>query len=416
MPRRNSGTGKKLSAYDQQFGQHLTDNYVFSPDIDEEPSNYQDWKEVAIQPRASLSPSRGSDASYKAFVRAANKARNEADVMANIFPRVMGEHRPPSSLNDQFGNLTALTPKVVVAQPDYYEGMLPGPGNRTLRDDLDGSIVPSARTELPFLPTFFVEAKGPRGSTLVGEHQVRYDGALGARAMHGVQNHGRRERYDNKAYTASAILHGDGYLKTFTHHMTQPGGHGTPAHTRMTPLNSFALQNSPQSFREGRTALRNMSDKAHQHREQAIRCANSRLGRDTPERSRIAPSPRRQSSRLAPADDSDPNTSSEEEDSDDGGHKTPSKFHPNGKVLKPKVITASPERPARRDASPGPSVRRRRPAMSRDRAPSISSEEEPSRTHLTRPKILTATPKRLARREPSPPTRELRPRKASRRL
>ena len=254
---------------------------------------------MLVQPRASLSPSRSSDASYKSFVRAVRDVENEDEVMSRVFPRTIATERPPSSQNVQFGHINPLAPKIVVAKPDYYEGNRPGPGNRNIRERLDRSIVPSSRKELPFLPTFFLEAKGPDGTIAVAERQIRHDRALGARAIHSVQYLGRREKYNGKAHTASAILHGKGHLDMFTHHLTQPRGHGTPVHTHMTPIGSWSLTNSPQTLREGRTALRNSSEKAYQHRELAIQGAHRRLGISTPEGAQIVPrSSRRRSSRL----------------------------------------------------------------------------------------------------------------------
>ena len=40
--------------------------------------------------------------------------------------------------------------------------------------------------------------------------------------MHSLQSLGGVEDYDGNAYAASAIYHGEGDLKLFTHHMTQP--------------------------------------------------------------------------------------------------------------------------------------------------------------------------------------------------
>lgn len=394
----------RSSAYNAGCAQLLTDNYVFPPDDDQTPANYQDWKEVLLQPRSSLSPSRSLDASYKSFVRTVRRAQNEDEVMSHVLPRITGRGRPPSAQNVQFGNITALTPKIVVAKPDYYEGCSPGPGNRNIRERLDKAIIPSSRNELPFLPTFFTEAKGPDGTIAVAERQIRHDGALGARAMHSIRSIGRRERYDNKAHTASAILHGRGDLEMFTHHMTQPRGHGTPAHTHMTPIGSWGLTNSPQTFREGRTALRNTSDMAYDHREHAIHSANRRLAIITPEGSQITPrSSRRRPSRLTrvvESSESESRSTSEEEDSD-RDYKEVSRLRPKGKgkgkVLKPNIISAAPKRPAQRSPSPKPITQRRKAVVSSDSGADSSSKEEisrvPRRRQLSEAKVLTASPK-----------------------
>ena len=432
-----SGREKRASAYNSDCAQHLTDNYVFPHGIDDEPANFQDWKEVRTRPRASLSPSRSSGASYKSFVRAVDGAQNEDEIMSNVFPRLPSKNRPPSGQNVQFGHMTPLTPKIVTAKPDYYEGSRPGPGNRTIRGMLDKAIVPSTRRELPYVPTFFAEVKGRGGTHDVGLRQLRHDGALGTRAMHSVQNLGRSERYDNEAHSASALLDGTGHLAMFTHHMTQPRGPGTPAHTHMQRLGSYSLTESPELLRTGLSAFRNVSDEAYRHRERAIQDANRRLGLSTPEGSQIAsrstlkplsrqsgaPESTRtqlscQSGGVKP--DSDSSSSSEKDDSDDTNYQESSRRRPKRQVPKPKIVHASPQRPATRSQSTRPLTRRRKLGVSRDFDANSSSEEEssrrPRRRQLPEPEILTIEPRRSSRREPSLPRRELRSRRGSRRL
>ena len=424
MSSRGDGTVKKSSAYNVQCGRDLAKSSVFAPNYNERPVNYQDWEEAMIQRRASLSPSRSSDASFKSFRNAVCETHDEADVVATVFPRVIGKGRPPAGRDVQFGHMTPLTPKIVKAKPDYYEGIRPGLGNRTVQERLDRSIVPSEREGVPILPTFFVEAKGPDGTISVAQRQLRHDGALGSRAMHSVQTLGRKERYDNKAYTASALIDGGGHLDMFTHHMTQPLGRNTPAHTHMTPIGSWGLTHSPQVFREGRTALRNASDKAFQHRERAIQGANRRLGTNTPQGSQLVPRSTRKplSCQTPAAESSDPDSSSseeEEEDSDDGDYETSSRRRPRGKQLKPKMISIAPLRSDGRSLSPGPMTRRRKTMVSRHSNVNDSSEDDssraPRRRQLSKARVITASPKRPARTHASPPIRDLRPRRGSRR-
>ena len=71
-------------------------------------------------------------------------------------------------------------------------------------------------------PNFFLEVKGPDGNAAVATRQARYDGAIGSRAMHSLQNYGREEpQYDGKAYTFSSAYH-NGLLQLFVHHVTAP--------------------------------------------------------------------------------------------------------------------------------------------------------------------------------------------------
>ena len=352
------------SAYTPNFAQKLVDNNVSLPNRRNRPTNHQDWNEVLIRPRPSVSPSRMSDGQYDRFVAAIDEADNETETMSHLFPQIVGSPRYPSRQNVRFGNLDTLAKGTVVPQPDYYEGERPGPGNRRLREQLRRAIVPSSREDYPFLPNFFVEAKGPAGRLRVGELQACQDGALGSRAMHRVENLGRREEvFDNKARTASVVYHGRGTLEFSTHHHTQPRGPGTPSQTHMTPLHSIALSGSPTAFRQGVGAFRNASDYAHQLRKESIENAHRRMEIITPEPPTTTPRLTRRSlscqTPLVESRVSNTSDSSEQEDSDDDNYEESSRAGPKRKPLKPKIVTVTPKRPARRDPSP-PRLRPRR--------------------------------------------------------
>ena len=281
---------RRTSAYSPNFNQILVDNGVFPVSRSNRAANHREWNEALIQPRPSLSPSRMSDGHYDRFVKAIDEAENEAEVMSHVFPKIVGNPRYPSRQNVPLGNLDRLADDIVVPQPDYYEGDHPGWGNRQLRRQLETSIVPSSHKHYPFLPNFFAEAKCPDGSLAVAQRQACHDGALGARAMHRVENLGRRgEVFDNKARTTSVIYHGAGNLDLFSHHLSQPRVHETPSKTHMTPLRSFNLADTPGSFRQGVGAFRNASDYAHQHRKESIENAHRRKGIVTPAPPTIAP-------------------------------------------------------------------------------------------------------------------------------
>ncbi|CAF9943337.1 MAG: hypothetical protein ALECFALPRED_011076 [Alectoria fallacina] len=412
---------RRSSAYTPNFAQKLVDNRVSLLHRSHRPANHQEWSEVLEQPRPSLSPSRMSDGHYDRFINAIDEAANEEEVMSHVFPMIVGDRRYPSRQNAKLVNLDPLVDDIVVPQPDYYEGELPGPGNRRLRQQLDTSIVPSSHKHYPFLPNLFAEAKGPAGSLLVAQRQACHDGALGARATHRVENLGRREEvFDNKARTASVIYHGAGNLAFHTHHLAQPEGRGTPSQTHMTQIGSFDLQHGPKGFRQGVGAFRNASDYAHQLRKESIENAHRRNGIDTPEPPTSAPRSTRKplacQTAVVESGDSD-SSSSSEEDGDDGNYGESSRAPPKGKLLKPKIVSFAPKRLAGRSPSPRPMIRQREAI---DPDPRSSLEEEsskaPQRRQHSKTRVLTATPKRLARRESSPPRRELRPRKGSRRL
>ena len=423
-PRSSDDTerSRRSSAYTPNFAQKLVDNGVSPLNRNHRSANHKEWNEALIQPRPSLSPSRMSDGHHDRFVKAIDEARNEDEVMSHLFPKIVGDPRYPSRQNVQLGNLDPLADGMVVPQPDYYEGDLPGPGNRQIRQRLEKSIVPSSQKHYPFLPNFFAETKGPRGSVEVAQLQACHDGALGALAMHCVENLGRRgEVFDNKARTASVVYHGAGNLAFHSHHISQPRGHGTPSQTHMTQLQSFDLASTPDSFRQGVGAFRNASDYAHQHRKESIEGAHRRSEIITPEPPRfLHTSTRKPLSCQAPlVESSDPESEySTAEDSDDGIYKT-SSLRPKGELLKPKIVSVAPKRLAARSSSPGPIIRRKKAPVTSHRDPSTSSEEESSRAPRQRQQskanVITASLKRLARRDPSPPRRELRPRTGSRR-
>lgn len=355
---------KRSSAYSPNFGRLLAESGVSPVSRNHKAANHQEWNEILMQPRSSLSPSRMSDGHYDRFAKAVDRAENEDEVMMQVFPKILGEPRHPSRVNTRLGNLEPLRKGIAIPQPDYYEGESIGPGNRQLRKRLDESIVPSTHTHYPFLPNFFAEAKGPDGSLAIAERQVCHIGALGARAMHRVENLARREDFfDNKARTASVVLHGAGDLKFFSHHLSQPGGPGTPSQTHMTPLRSFSLADTPSAFRQGVGAFRNASDYASKHRKESIDNAHYRAGILTPEPSSPAPRSARRLLSCQLSSDSETSSSSSEEESEDDNHRESLRARRKGKVPKPQVVTATPTRLAKRKSTPP--TRKLRPRRTR---------------------------------------------------
>ena len=354
LGRKDSDESKRSSAYTPNFAQKLIDNGVFMVNPDDRAANHQEWNEVLVQPRPSLSPSRMSDGHYNRFVKAVYDTQNEDEVMSRVFTQVVGDPRYPSRQNARLGNLDPIAENVVVPQPDWYEGDVPGPGNRQLRKQLAKSIVPSAEEHYPFLPNFFAEVKGPEGRTSVAQRQACHDGALGARAMHRLENLGRKEEvFDNKARTATATFD-SGNLTLFSHHVSRPKGPGYPSQTHMAPLRTFALADTPSSFRQGVGAFRNAEDYAGQLRKDSIEDAHRRNRILTPRPTR-KPDLIPLSCQAGTLESSEPDSSSsseEEEKSDDGQYRSFSKARPKRKQLKPRIVTVAPKRRAKRDLSP----------------------------------------------------------------
>lgn len=84
-------------------------------------------------------------------------------------------------------------------------------------------IIPTRHAHAPVVPSFFLEAKAPKGGADVALRQACYDGAHGARAMHSLQNYGKTDpAYDENTYAYSSNYH-DGKLLLYTHHIQAHG-------------------------------------------------------------------------------------------------------------------------------------------------------------------------------------------------
>lgn len=277
----------RSSAYDKNFERLLTESYVDPPLRANRPAKLEQWKTRMKDPRASLSPSTFTEDDHDTFLDDLERSMGEPEVMRDIFIKTRGPARYPSATDRPCGNwaplLSQLSEKadLVTAQPDYCEGNAQDARSMQIRRDLDSYIVPSLHFNVPFLPNFFVEAKGEEGSLAVARRQTCYDGALGARGMHHLQNYSLPIAFDNNAYTVTAVFL-SGRLDVYAHHLTQPEGPGPQPHYHMTPVFTSCLDASVESFREGVTAFRNLQDMAHEYREQFILDAKRRLGATGP--------------------------------------------------------------------------------------------------------------------------------------
>lgn len=169
---------------------------------------------------------------------------------------------------------------LTAAKPDLYYGARPEAIKRQIRNDLSRQIIPSKQDHLPAAPNFFLKAQGPDGSAAVVGRQVCYDGALGVRGMQSLQSYGQSEPvYDNNASTISSIyLGGSGLLLLYANHAAQPGGPGTRPEYYINQLGGYAMTHSPDTFRQGVAAYRNLRDWAKEQRDEAITRANERAG------------------------------------------------------------------------------------------------------------------------------------------
>lgn len=273
-----SKSTNSISAYNRAFEQHLTDHGIHTTWKSKRPELEQ-VKTALMVRRPSLSPSRFSDGAFEMFQEADAQAKDEDDVLADVIPTITGTRKAnyPWARNTVFGHLDPLTDgTIILPKPDIYYGAVPEQLNSTVRNELGRCIVPSTAVDRPIAPNFFLEAKGPDGSAAVMLRQARYDGALGARAMHSLQNYGQEEPvYDGQPYTYSSAYH-NAQLQLFAHHVTAPTASGGRPEYHATQLKAYALTSDRETFVQGATSFRNARDLAKQHRDTFIQAANSR--------------------------------------------------------------------------------------------------------------------------------------------
>ncbi|KPM36133.1 hypothetical protein AK830_g10438 [Neonectria ditissima] len=279
-------TTRSTGPYDRAFQQHLIDNQIYPdeyehPDgrIPPQPDNLDEISQALRQPRASLSPSRFSDSEFKSFRKADTHAFKESQVTANVIPIIEGDVGDKKCVAGQipFTNLDHLTDGTLVpGKPDLYYGARPEQLDQKVRRALSGHIIPSTQHDLPIIPNFFLEVKGPDGSFSVAKRQVLYDTALGATGYDAIRSYKADSvAFDNKAYTIGCTYQA-GIIKIYASHPIEPSISRKKPGIVMTQLKAFALTNDPDTFRQGVTAYRNGRDWTRQQRDQAIAQANER--------------------------------------------------------------------------------------------------------------------------------------------
>ena len=285
-------TNTKSSPYNGDFEQKLINSGIYpeghehsNNQASAEPANMVDIQRTLRVPRASLSPSQFSEGAFREFKRQTVRAANEASAMADVIPIIAGEGRKNyhSMTDARFTNMTPIVEDATAPKPDVYDGAKPERIDPRVRHSMGGYIVPSKNTSQPAAPNFFFEGKSAGGRADVAKRQACYDGAIGARAMHSLQNYGVHEQeYDGNAYSYSNTFHnGTGTLQLYSTHPTRPHSPGGRPEYHMTQIDSYAMTGNSKSFREGATAFRNLRDLAGSHRDSLLEEAN-RAARHAP--------------------------------------------------------------------------------------------------------------------------------------
>jgi len=171
-------------------------------------------------------------------------------------------------------NLEPFDEDLSVPVPYMYDGSPPSAIHPRVHADLGKQIIPSTNTSRPAAPNFFLECKSARAWPAVAKRQALYEGAVGARAMHSLQNYKAEEpTYDNKAYSFSSTFQ-DALLKIYATHPTQPAVPGKEPSYHMTQVRSIDLTDTPDRCREGAAVYRNTRVLAKTERDRFIKQAN----------------------------------------------------------------------------------------------------------------------------------------------
>ena len=279
-----STTPGRSSAYDKAFEQNLNDNNVYLHSRKSKPDNHEDLQ----QTRPSLSPSKFDDGAFEHFQDEHDHLGSEGDVMRKIIPVISGSTSIPNSGDVLFNNLESITDGATVdVKPDFYDGARFSDIDATVREDLSSLIIPSDTNAArrPAAPNFFLEAKAPWGGADIAKRQAGLDGAIGARAMHALQNYGDEDPgFDGNAYSYSSTYHaGTGTLQLYTHHVTAPTAPGERPEYHMTQVGGYMMTHNREKFVEGASAFRNARDLAQGHRNGFIQAANARARQPRPE-------------------------------------------------------------------------------------------------------------------------------------
>lgn len=264
---------KASTAYTANFGILLKTANVQPPTFDQHPANLKVWMDAIEKNSSPLGSEAEISIAYKQFQQKCETASLEDEVMSDVFPAIRGEVRYPRAQNRICSNLADLTDdKLTIPKPDYMEGCEQTITNGRLREALSPFIVFADVEEAPFSSNFFTEVKGDSGGLDVAKRQARYDGALGARAIHMMLNLGKdTDVFDGKAYTVTFTYY-MGFLQMYLHFIVLTDHPLYAKAYKMAKAGSWALD-SLKGFREGVTAFRNAQDLAHDLREEVVRQA-----------------------------------------------------------------------------------------------------------------------------------------------
>ena len=311
--KRNSGSNSRTTitkttgfsgAYNPNFHQRMIDNGIYpfgyeylDSRIPPKPLNFAELQQMLLKRRASLTSSNFSEDHFDKFARADSNVTSENKATENVIPMIQGTMQNQLCVdgNVLFGNIDSMflvedegnrkrlakqgeegKVRKRMAKPDVYYGARPQQLDYRVRnnEELGRFVMPSTTAHRPCAPNFFVEAKGPNGSSLVALDQACFVGAIGARGIHSLQTYRQEPSFDPKSYTLTATYHA-GQLKMYAHHCSQPNGPGTPLEYYMHQIKAWAMTSDRETCLSGITAFRNAVAWTEVQRNAAIEHANT---------------------------------------------------------------------------------------------------------------------------------------------
>ncbi|KGQ03788.1 hypothetical protein BBAD15_g10979 [Beauveria bassiana D1-5] len=286
----DSKMSKRTSAYDTKFEQGLAEYNIFTDYYHlrrcrrgystPEPENLDDIVQALSKSRDSQSPTRDLSAEFQKLKRANSRVITHACTRSALLPVIKSnskEHDGEYGL--RFKRLDSITKRTTVdPAPDLYDGSYPSSLHKSVQQDLGDVITPTHHYNAPVLPNFFLEIRAPEKCFEVVKRQACLDGAVGARAMHALQNYGAEKPvYDGNAYSFSFVYHaGTATLHMYAHFPTAPQNEGGAPEYQMKQVDAFFMTKNREDFVAAVTTFRNARDMAESYRERFIEAANVR--------------------------------------------------------------------------------------------------------------------------------------------
>ncbi|KAL9617721.1 MAG: hypothetical protein Q9160_007495 [Pyrenula sp. 1 TL-2023] len=271
----------KSTPYNGDFVQKMADIGVYHHNRASKPLNLQEIRDYLAQPHRLMSASELAKADFEKFTAQCEEAAHEPSGIVGLIQVIAGEGiaKHYHSMSDViYNNSRQFARGIACAKPDFCDGARPDDIHRHVRDELDRIIIPSNNTHYLAAPNFFLEGKGISGRVDVAKRQACHDGAIGARAMHALQNYKLDDPvYDGKARSFACTLQkGSGLFQLYVTHLTPPKTDNGHPEYHMTLVVAHVMIGNLTGFRDAIVAFQDARDLARSYRDESIQAANER--------------------------------------------------------------------------------------------------------------------------------------------